>query len=362
MPNSMRTFTLIAAMLCARLAFAQPGANQADMPMDAKAKTETIAALAKGLREAYVFPDVGQKVAAMLDVRNAKGEYDSIAGAKAFVDLITKQMLDATEDRHLRLIYSAQRLPSVPVVKPGVAPPLSARELAQLRVGNFEFEKVERLSGNLGYLKLNAFVDAEHGGSVAAGAMAFLANTDALVIDLRQNGGGEPSMVTLMASYFFSGTVHLNDLAYRLEGSRDYDVTQVWTSPYVPGERYLDRKVYILTSGRTFSAAEEFTYDLQALKRAIVVGERTAGGANPGGPYRLGDHFYAAMPRGHSINAVTTTNWEGKGIKPDVEASEADALKTARRLALLDLLEHTTEARAAAALKQALATLDTASP
>jgi hypothetical protein len=356
--ESVRTFTLIAAMLCVRLASAQPSANQSDMSMDAKAKSETIASLAKGLREAYVFPEVGQKVAAILEARNAKGEYDSTAGAKAFSELVTRHMLDATGDRHLRVIYNVQRLPSLPLTQPGAAPPLSARELAQLRVDNFEFEKIERLSGNVGYLKLNAFVDAEHGGSVAAGAMAFLANTDALIIDLRQNGGGEPSMVTFLASYFFAGTVHLNDLAYRLEGTRDYDVTQVWTSPYVPGQRYLDRKVYILTSSRTFSAAEEFTYDLQALKRAIVVGERTVGGANPGGPYRLGDHFYAAMPRGHSINAVTKTNWEGKGITPDVDASEGDALKTARRLALQDLLEHATDPRAARSVKQALAALD----
>ncbi len=358
MRNFVRSFTLITAMLCAWSASAQPSANQADMPIDAKTKTETIASLVKGLQDAYVFPDVAQKVAAMLEARNAKGEYDSITGAKAFGELVTKQMLDATEDRHLRLIYSAQPLPSLPVSKPGAAPPPSARALAQLRVSNFEFERVERLSGNVGYLKLNAFVDAERGGSVAAGAMAFLVNTDALIIDLRQNGGGEPSMVTLLASYLFSGTVHLNDLAYRLEGSRDYDVTQIWTLPYVPGQRYVDKKVYILTSRRTFSAAEEFTYDLQALKRAIVVGEPTAGGANPGGPYRLGDHFYAAMPRGHSINAVTKTNWEGKGIKPDVEVSEADALKTARRLALQDLLEHTTDPQATSSLKQALATLD----
>ena len=127
--------------------------------------------------------------------------------------------------------------------------------------------------------------------------------------------------------------MHLSSLAYRLEGTTDYDLTQVWTSPYVPGERYLDKAVYILTSERTFSAAEEFTYDLQALKRVTVIGATTAGGANPGGPYRLGDHFYAGMPRGHSINPVTKTNWEGTGIQADVKVPATDAIKVARRMA-----------------------------
>jgi hypothetical protein len=359
MSNIVRSYMLIAAMVCARSASAQPSPNQPDMTIDTKTKTKTIASLANGLRDAYVFPDVGQRVAGMLQARNGRGEYDSITGAKAFSDLVTKQMLEATKDKHLRLIYSSRPLPSLPTTKPGAAPPPSARMLLQLRVSNYEFEKVERLNGNVGYLKLNAFVDAERGGSVAAGAMAFLANTDALIIDLRQNGGGEPSMVALLGSYFFSGAVHLNDLAFRLEGTRDYDVTQVWTLPYVSGDRYIGKDVYILAGRRTFSAAEEFTYDLQALKRAIVVGEMTAGGANPGGPYRLGDHFYAAMPSGHSINAVTKTNWEGKGIKPDVEVPEADALKTAWRLALQHLIQKTTDPQAATSLNQALAALET---
>jgi hypothetical protein len=329
------------------------------MPVDARTKTETIASLARGLRDAYVFPDLAERVAAMLEERHARGEYASTTSAIAFCDLVTKQMLEISRDKHLRLIYSSRDLPSsMPAPRPGAVPPPSARMLLQLRMSNYQFEKVERLRGNVGYLKVNAFVDAERGGAVAAGAMAFLANTDALIIDLRQNGGGEPSMVALLASYFFSGPVHLNDLAFRLEGTKDYDVTQVWTLPHLPGQRYLDKELYILTSPRTFSAAEEFTYDLQALKRATIVGETTAGGANPGGPYRLGDHFYAAMPRGHSINPVTKTNWEGKGIEPDVRVPEADALKMAHRQALQHLIEKTTDPQAVASLRQALATLD----
>jgi len=336
----------------------QPSPNQPDMAVDASIVGNTITLLAKGLRSAYVFPDVGEKVAAMLEQRQARGEYASVSSAKAFSELVTRQMFELTRDKHLRLLYSSQVVPQFPLVTPKTLPPPSPRMLEQLRASNYEFEKVERFPGNIGYLKLNAFVEAERGGSVAAGAMAFLANTDALIIDLRENGGGEPSMVALLASYFFSGSVHLSSLAYRLEGTTEYDLTQIWTSPYVPGERYLDKAVYILTSERTFSAAEEFTYDLQALKRATVIGATTAGGANPGGPYRLVDHFYAGMPRGHSINPVTNTNWEGTGIEPNVKVPATDALKVARRMALEGLIERTSDSRAVTALKQALASLD----
>ena len=352
------SIAVVAALAWSWPAMAQPSPNQADMSIDAKTRADTIASLAKGLRDAYVFPAVAEKLAVSLQQRHARGEYDSVTSAKAFSDLLTQQMLDFTHDRHLRLIYSAQTLPQLPVSKPGETPPPSARMLAQLRISNYEFERVERLAGNIGYLKLNGFVDAERGGAVAAGAMAFLANSDGLVIDLRQNTGGEPSMVALLASYFFSGTVHLYDLAYRIEGTKDEDVTQVWTAPYVPGQRYLDKEVYILTSPRTFSAAEEFTYDLHAVKRATIVGETTAGGANPGGPYRLGDHFYAGIPRGRSINPVTKTNWEGTGIEPDVRTPEQDALKIAHRMALQHLIEHTTDQQRLTSLRQALTTLE----
>jgi len=357
MNRTVLTAVVLLTAMFGSSAAAQPSPNQPDMPVDASMIANTIASLAKGLRSAYVFPAVGEKVATMLEQRQTRGEYGSVSSAKAFSELVTRQMFEVTRDKHLRMLYSAQVVPQFPVITPKTMPPPSPIMLAQLRANNYEFEKVERLAGNVGYLKLNAFVEAERGGSVAAGAMAFLANTDALIIDLRENGGGEPSMVALLASYFFSGSVHLNSLAYRLEGTTDYDVTQVWTSPYVPGERYLDKAVYILTSERTFSAAEEFTYDLQALKRAIVVGATTAGGANPGGPYRLGDHFYAGMPRGHSINPVTNTNWEGTGIEPNVKVPATDTLRVARRMALEGLIEKTSDSRALTSLKQALASL-----
>ena len=355
---------LAATMTVPASVAAQPNPNQPDMLMDAKMRAEAIASLSQALRAAYVFPEVGDAVANMLEERNARGEYNSITSAKAFSDLLTKQISETAHDKHLGFVYSSGVLPPLPVSKSGEPPPSPCAdcELRQARAGNYGFERVERLSGNVGYLKFNSFADAEGGDAVAAGAMAFLANTDALIIDLRDNQGGGPSMLALLASYFFTGPVHLHDSAFRLAGTKDYNVTQTWTLPYVPGERYVDKDVYILTSQRTFSMAEAFTDALQSLKRATVVGETTAttgGVATGGGPYRLGDHFLAEMPMAYSVNPLTKTNREGKGIAPDINVPEKEALSTAQRIALQHLVEKTTNQQALAALKQALAALDT---
>jgi C-terminal processing protease CtpA/Prc len=204
---------------------------------------------------------------------------------------------------------------------------------------------------------VNGFTDVARGGTTVAGAMAFLANTDALIIDLRENHGGNPAMVALLATYFFSGDrdVHLNDLEWRDDGTNHYTVTQWWTLPYVPGERYLDREVYVLTSHGTFSGAEEFAYDLQTQKRATIVGEVTGGGANPGGGVRLADHFSVFMPRGRAINPITKKNWEEVGVKPDIEVNQQDALKVAQKTALQHLIAKATDEELRAALKEALA-------
>ena len=142
-------------------------------------------------------------------------------------------MRETSHDKHLTLAYSSGVLPPFPVSKAGEPPPSSCAdcELRQARASNYGFERLERLSGNVGYLKFNAFEDQEGGDAVAAGAMAFLANTDALIIDLRENHGGGLDMLALLASYFFNGPVHLLDLAFRLAGTKDYNITQTWTLP-----------------------------------------------------------------------------------------------------------------------------------
>ena len=355
MKQSIRRSTSVAIFLAmfsitAALAQGLPPENQADMTIDAKVKAETIDALKKALRDSYVYPDMGDKLAAMLEERQAKDEYKSIASAKDFAQTLERQMHEVAHDKHLRVRYSAEVL-TEKGPPPGMDP---LRIRRQLQRTNFAFEDARLLDGNIGYLKLNAFVDPREGGPTVAAAMAFLSNTDAMIIDLREGLGGHPAMVGLLASYFFDRPVELNDIAYRIPGTKDYETDQSWTLPYVSGERYLNKEVYVLTSHTTFSGAEEFTYDMQTQKRAIIVGQTTGGGANPQGPVRLGDHFMASMPHGYPINPLTHTNWEGKGVEPDINVPAKDALQTAYRSALENLIARETDSRQLEALKDAL--------
>ncbi len=167
------------------------------------------------------------------------------------------------------------------------------------------------------------------GGDTAAAAMNFLANTDALIIDLRQYLGGYPGMTALISSYLFGEEpTHLNSIYWR-----DEDVTQqYWTLPYIPGKRFGDKPVYVLISKVTFSAGEGFACNLKTRQRATLVGEKTDGGAHPGASYRLHPHFEVFIPVGRAINPIPNANWEGVGVLPDIAVSQVQALKVAYRL------------------------------
>ena len=341
-----------------------PRADQPDIEINGKEKAQVVDSLVQKLREEYVFPDVADKVAQTLTERLARGEYGSITSAKEFSGLITRQMREIARDAHLHVSYVYAPPPGPVPSKPGQPPAPPRLMLPLMKAGNYGFEEAKILDGNVGYLKVNAFTDNQNGRETAASAMAFVAHTDALVIDLRRCMGGSPDMVGLLASYLFPANrrVHLNDISFRKPGTTDHTIQQWWTLPHVPGKRYIDNEVYILTSHRTPSAAEEFAYDLKTLKRATIVGERTWGGANPGEFARLTDHFLAFIPRGQAINPVTKTNWEGTGVEPDINVSEADALKTAHATALQHLIKKTSDLQQLSYLKEALGSAQAESP
>jgi hypothetical protein len=342
----------IALLMNQRVLMAQEPQEQPDMTIDAAARSAVIEDALKKLNDYYVFPETAKKMEEAVRDRIARKEYDQITSAKMLATTLQSHLQEVSHDKHLRVMYSARPTPpETERRQPG--PDEQARELEFLRTINFGFEKVERLPGNVGYLDLRGFLPAQLGAETVVAAMNFVANTDALIIDLRRNGGGDPAMVALISSYLFGAEpVHLNDLYFRPDNSTH----QWWTLPYVPGKRYGEKKeVYVLTSKRTFSAAEEFTYNLKNLKRARIVGETTGGGAHPGGGRRINEHFAIWVPSGRAINPISKTNWEGTGVTPDVEVPADHALKVAHIAALNSVLEKATEPERQGAIKQAIA-------
>lgn len=324
----IRLVVICLLALSAANVFAQP--EQPDLTIDAATRTQVIDGIIKRLNDSYVFPEVAKKMEQSIRERVDKKEYDQITSAKQFVTKLTSDLQTVSNDKHLRVRYSHQ---AIPERGPRREPTAEEREQRrrELTWMNHGFAKVERLPGNIGYIEFFNFMDEELGADTVAAAMNFINGTDALIIDMRSNGGGNPAMVALVCSYLFNPEpVHLNDLYWR-EGNR---TDEFWTRKELPGKRYLNKDVYVLTSKRTFSGAEEFTYNLKNLKRATIIGETTGGGAHPGGGFRINEHFGMFVPTGRAISPITKTNWEGTGVTPDISVPADQALLTARLMAL----------------------------
>jgi CubicO group peptidase (beta-lactamase class C family) len=346
--NTRNLFNLVLAALLILQThiFAQGPVNRgpsADVTIDASARQEAIEGALKALNEAYVFPETAKKMEQSIRERMQRKEYDGISSALAFASTLTAHLQEVSRDKHLRVIFNDGSRPMF-----GGGPDPAERERARMMSAkrNFGFEKVERMSGNIGYLDLRGFEPPDLSTDTAVAAMNFLANTDAMIIDLRQNGGGHPGTVAFISSYLFDKRTHLNDLYDRVSST----TREFWTRDEVPGKRYAE-PVFILTSRRTFSAAEEFTYNLKNLKRATVIGETTGGGAHPVNARPLGKHFLITVPFARAINPITKTNWEGAGVKPDIEISADKALKAGHLAALKSVQPKITDPQLAAQLK-----------
>jgi hypothetical protein len=292
--------------------------------LDAAEHQHVLDAAIANLKQHYAYPDVGQKMADILLASQNRGEYDGITDGDTFAHQLTKQMRDVSHDLHLELVHSQDPLPPPPTARQ--TPEEFARYREEMKRINCAFEKVEVLPHNIGYLKLNFFPDRSVCEQTATAAMASLNHADALIVDLRDNRGGMPNMVALMASYFFDHPEYFYN-------PRENTTQESWTHSPVPGNKLADKPVYVLTSSRTFSGAEQFCYDLKMLKRATLVGQTTGGGAHSGVWYRIDDHFGMGIPETKPINPYATPDWEGTGVEPDVKVSAPDALETAVKLA-----------------------------
>lgn len=305
-----------------------PGTTLSAPPLDKAERSRIVDAVIANLTKLYIYPETAAKMNAYLQARLEHGDYDDITAGAVFADALTRDLRAVSKDRHLHVDYTPFEQPErAPHAQPG--PGDLARMRHQLEADNCGFEKVDILPRNIGYLKFNMFGPPQICGPTASAAMQVLAHTSALIIDLRENGGGDPAMVQFIVSYLFDTHEHINDLYNR----SDNETTQYWTLPWVPGDRLATQPVYVLTSHNTFSGAEEFTYDLKNLKRATIVGETTGGGAHPVRGVPLDPHFDMAVAVARPINPVTKTDWEGTGVAPDYKTSRDEALPAAIKLA-----------------------------
>jgi hypothetical protein len=292
------------------------------------------------LRENYVSPDLAEQVATSVETRLAAGEYDDLDEI-TLAELLTGHLQEASGDKHLRVrfvggIGPAARAAGRPA---GIAGDRGARRpkgRMRGRLDNFGIHRVERLDGNVGYLDLRRVPQPEDAGPAIAAAMELVSGTYALIIDLRHNGGGSPHGVAYWCSYLLpEEPVRLNDI-FRADTG---ETRQFWSLPYLPGSRYTDRPVYVLTSSHTFSGGEDLCYTLQALGRAEVIGETTGGGAHPTKPFPISAAMRIGVPFARSINPITGTNWQGTGVVPDTPAAADDAYSVAYAKALRSVVE-----------------------
>jgi hypothetical protein len=306
---------------------AQGNQERPDVAITTEAAAEAVGNLARETEVNYPVIETGNKVAKELRQGLRSGRYKQTS-AKKLAALLTEDLRRLSGDPHMMVDYFVVPR-AFPAANSSVDPVSDADRQLTVRLQNFGFARVERLAGNVGYIKLDRFEDPAVASPLAAAAMQLLAGTDALIIDLRTNGGGHGGMGTLLSSYFFPEPVHLSDRI----GRGPADLRQYWTYAVVPGPRYLDKPVFILSGPRTFSAAEGFAYNLQGVKRARIVGEKTRGGANMVARLLLSSRFGVIMPVARVKNSVTDANWEG-GLEPDISTSAALALSAAHLAAL----------------------------
>lgn len=301
--------------------------------VDGAMRQQAVDSLVAKLEAHYVFPEKVKPIETLLRQRLRNGDYDALSNGEQLAKTLTADMASVAHDLHMEVDFSRAVVPSQEDL-PGATRPKPEQDLFFMRwidalgrkMAKFGVQKAEPLPSNIGLLALTRFSRPELSGDKYAAALDKLAGTGAMIIDLRGNSGGSPQAVALLVSYFVDKRTRLNDIY-----SRDTGLTeQFWTEDTLAGKRYgAQKKVAILVGPNTRSAAEDFAYTMQAMKRATVIGGRTWGGAHPTGGYRLGDHFIGFIPNARSISPITHTNWEGVGVIPDIAATPADAMAVA---------------------------------
>ena len=295
------------------------------MPLNA-----AVAALAQVIEDEFFDADRAATIASGMRTAEDDGAFDDAATAQALAEALTEHLHQ--QDRHFSVRYIGPEAAAAQLARrasddSGARDAADAAQVAQLARRNFAFDAVEILPGNIGYIELRGFAPIDPAEATARAALAFVAHTDAIIFDLRRNGGGDPTMVQYLTSHFLEpgGETLINTFV-----SRDYEYpNQMWSLPSHPAGHRPDVPIYVLTSGRTASAAEGFSYHLQAMERGTLVGETTYGAGNPGGVQIVPEGYGVFVSTGSARNPITGTNWEGTGVTPDIEIDADQALDRA---------------------------------
>ena len=333
-----------AAVIAAQLVLAGL-ANQNLTPAQLREDVEGVAALVE--RE-YFDPATARRVASTIRERLSSGRYADAKTSGELALRLTRDLVAETNDKHLHVAL-------IPPATPQSPPGSDADRAVRGRRANFGVRRMEILAGNVGYLDLSSFFRLYEARDAIAAAMQLLQHADALILDLRGNGGGSPDTVAFLVTHFFAEPgLALFDIVPRTGTSQSYA-----TATDASIARNASRPMYALTSASTFSGGEGLAFILQERRRAAVVGERTAGAANPGRPYPASDRLQVTVPNGQLRTAVTGRNWEGTGVAPDVTIAAADALRRAHAMALRQLIDKTTDSAWRGSLERHLRDLET---
>lgn len=287
-------------------------------PVGDELREGTVGSVADALRDVYVYPELGRRMADTLLYHRAQGVYRDLTKAGALADRLTDDAVSVSGDVH---VWVEAQNPMVQVSSDPVN-----RDVGELRRDNFDFKEARVLSGNIGYIKFDMIHDDEDAQEIIATAMAEVAACDALIVDLRDNIGGEWGTAGLLLGYVLPGGTIVSRVFDR-EGA----VVEERAVPSgIPGKPFgAEVPVYVLTSERTGSAAEALAYTLKHMGRATVVGEVTRGAAHPSKEIVVNDYFRASVPFLRSENVNTGTDWERVGVIPDIEVPAEDAKETA---------------------------------
>jgi hypothetical protein len=294
------------------------------------------------LQRYYIFPDKALLMGQYLQQQRKRGHYRAFKDAHSLAGQLNKDLESVHRDGHLYIRYDPALTQAILELNPDKRRREDSLALHVAKESNFGLNRVEILEGNIGYLPIYSFTRFVSQAKPAfSAALQFLSHTQALILDLRYNGGGSPEMVGQLGSYFFPVSTPFTSIY-----NRRIDSTSVyWADPMQAQGITLTMPVYILTSKNTFSAGEDFSYSMQQAKRAIVVGDTTGGGAHPAGPFVLGEGFVLNLPFARSVNPYSQTNWEGTGVIPDIAVQAENALITTHKLILSQAIQQATDDR-----------------